>query len=82
MVEFSTFMTVDYREIKMKKGDLVEYINPLQDEIGLKFILLEEPDGGRVLAEALVDMVIRPSYVLGIDDIRIISKNDSIELAE
>lgn len=63
----------------MKKGDLVEFINPMQDEIGLKFILLEEPDKDRVLAEAMVDMVIRPSYVLRIDDIKLISTSNPIE---
>ena len=53
----------------MKKGDTVEYKSPMPDEIGIKFILLEEPDGGRVLAEAIVDFVIRPSYVLNISEI-------------
>lgn len=56
----------------MKKGDLVEYKNPLPDEKGLRLILLEEPDGGRVLAEAVVNMVIKPSYILNISEIQIV----------
>lgn len=63
----------------VKKGDLVEFRNPMQDEIGLKFVLLENPDNDRVLAEAVVDMIIRPSYVLRIDDIKLISTSYSIE---
>lgn len=56
----------------MKKDDIVEFKEPLEDEIGLKFILLEEPDGGRVLAEALVNMEIRPTYILMLTDIRLV----------
>ena len=56
----------------MKKGDLVEYKNPLPDEKGLTFILLEEPDDGRVLTEALVNMVIKPSYILNISEIQLV----------
>lgn len=59
----------------MRKGDLVEYKDPLPDEEGLKFILLEDPDGERVLAEAVVDLVIRPSYILQVSDIKMSDQN-------
>jgi len=60
----------------MIKGEIVEFTNPSEDEIGLKFILLEDPDGGRVCAEALVNMVIRPCYILRLSDIRLAAKQD------
>lgn len=62
----------------MKKGDIVEFKEPLEDEIGLTFILLEDPDGDRVLAEAVVDMEIRPTYILKLIDIRLILCEDSM----
>ena len=34
----------------MVKGDIVEFKDPQADEMGLEFILLEDPDGGGVLA--------------------------------
>lgn len=55
----------------MKKGDVVEYKQPLEGEIGIKYMLLENPDGGRVLAEAIVDMVIRPTCILLVDKIKL-----------
>ena len=58
----------------MKKNDIVEYKKPLLDEIGVKFILLEEPDGGRVLVEAIVDMEIRPTYILNVSDLKLVEE--------
>lgn len=60
----------------MTKGELVELRNPQQDEVGLRFILLEDPDSGRVLAEAVVDMAIRPSYILRVDEIKVVSSKE------
>ena len=57
----------------MVKGDIVEFTKQMEDELGLKFILLENPDGGRVLAEAVVDMAIRPSYILRVDEIKVVT---------
>lgn len=57
----------------MKKGDVVEYKDPLPDEKGLRFLLLENPDGGRVLGEAMVDMAIKPFYILEVSEIKLIS---------
>jgi hypothetical protein len=56
----------------MKKGDRVRYKEPL-DESEKKdlFILPEEPDGGRVLAEGICDLPIRPTKVLRIDEIEL-----------
>ena len=53
-----------------KKGDLVEYKQPYEDEVGIKYRLLEEPDGGRVLVEAQVPMAIKPTYRVKLDDIK------------
>ena len=41
----------------MKKGDLVKFRNVVDagDE-DIRMILLEDPDGGRVLVESVVDM--------------------------
>ena len=49
----------------------MEFKNPLPDEIGLKSILLEDVDGDKVLGEAMVDLVIRPTYNFCIEDIQL-----------
>lgn len=53
------------------KGAIVRYKRPKPDEIGLTFVLLEEPDGGQVLAEAIVPMTIRPSCILQVSEIEV-----------
>ena len=55
----------------MKKGDVVKFTNPQADEIEDRFILLENPDGDRVLAEAIVDMLIRPTYVFKTEELEL-----------
>ena len=54
----------------MKKGDIVKFRKAVDvgDE-DLRMILLEDPDGGRVLVESIVDMKIRPTYRYSVDDL-------------
>jgi len=57
-------------EAKMKKGDIVKFkkvVDP--DDEKVKMRLLEDPDGGRVLVEALVGMKLNPTYVYQIKDL-------------
>jgi hypothetical protein len=61
----------------MKKGDVVEFVDPLPEEKGLKYLLLEDPDGGRVLAEAIVEMVIRPTQILKLSEIRSVTEEQA-----
>ncbi|MBE3037538.1 MAG: hypothetical protein IMZ62_01805 [Chloroflexi bacterium] len=39
---------------------------------------VEEPDDERVLAEAIVDMAIKPSYILKISEIRLVESEINI----
>jgi len=54
----------------MKKGDVVKFRNVVDagDE-SLRMILLENPDGGRVLVESIVDMKIRPTYRYDVENL-------------
>ena len=56
----------------MKKGDIVKFKTVVDpgDET-LRMVLLEDPDGGRVLVEALVDMNLRPTNRYNIDDLEV-----------
>ena len=66
----------------MKKGDIVEFRRHFPDEEGVRYMLIEEPEGDRVLAVALLDLVIKPTYVLKIEDIKLFlsnSKNNPIQ---
>ncbi|MDD2856966.1 MAG: hypothetical protein PHU01_15730, partial [Desulfuromonadaceae bacterium] len=56
----------------MKKGDLVKFRNIVDagDE-DIRMILLEDPDGGRVLVESIVDMNIRPTHRYSVEDLEI-----------
>ncbi len=48
----------------MKKGDIVrfkKFVDPGDEKVRMR--LLENPDGGRVLVEALVGMEFNPTYV-------------------
>lgn len=56
----------------MKQGDVVKFTNPTADETDDRFILLENPDGGRVLAQAIVDLPIRPTYIFRTEELAII----------
>lgn len=54
----------------MRKGDIVKFrkvVDPGDES--LRMILLEDPDGGRVLVESLVDMKIRPTSRYNVEDI-------------
>lgn len=54
----------------MKKGDIVKFrtvVDPGDED--LRMVLLEDPDGDRVLVESLVDMSIRPTYRYLVDDL-------------
>ena len=54
----------------MKKGDLVKFneiVDPGDDEV--RMVLLEDPDGGKVLVEALVELQFNPTYVYPIKDL-------------
>jgi hypothetical protein len=56
----------------MKKGDFVKLKYPLDhNEEEERFILLEDPDGGRVLVEGVCDLSIRPTRILNIDDLEL-----------
>jgi hypothetical protein len=54
----------------MKKGDIVKFRQVVDagDE-DLRMVLLEDPDGGRVLVECIVDMKIRPTCRYNIEDL-------------
>ncbi len=54
----------------MKKGDFVKFKDPLdQNEEKERFILLEDPDRGRVLVEGVCDLAIPPTRILNIDEL-------------
>ena len=54
----------------MKKGDIVKFnqvVEPGDEKVRMR--LLEDPDGGRVLVEAMVGMELNPTYVYPIKDL-------------
>lgn len=54
----------------MKKGDIVKFretVDPGDEKVRMR--LLDNPDGGRVLVEALMGMSINPTYVYPISDL-------------
>ncbi len=59
----------------MKKGDIVKFKKAVDagDE-NLRMILLEEPDKGSVLVEAIVDMNIKPTSRHNVEDLEIYDK--------
>jgi hypothetical protein len=60
---------------EFKKGDLVRFKDPMNDnEVKERFILLEDPDGGRVLAEGVCNLPIRPSGVLRVEELELAGK--------
>lgn len=59
----------------MKKGDIVKFreaVDPGDEKVRMR--LLEDPDGGRVLVEALMEMSINPTYVYQIENLVICEK--------
>jgi hypothetical protein len=54
----------------MKKGDIVRFKKVVDSgDEKMKMRLLENPDGGRVLVEALVGMGFNPTYVYPTEDL-------------
>ena len=59
----------------MKKGDIVKFKRIVEPgDADLMMILLEDPDGGRVRVQALVDMSIQPTYIYPVDELEPIDK--------
>jgi hypothetical protein len=55
---------------ELKKGDLVRFREPLDENEKLeRFVLLEDPDGGRVLGEGVCNLPIKPTKVLRVEEI-------------
>lgn len=63
---------------QMKKGDFVKFRNAVDagDE-DLRMVLLENPDRGVVLVEAIVDMKLKPTYRYKVDDLVICDKESN-----
>jgi hypothetical protein len=61
-----------YQGIAMKQGDIVKFKEVVDsgDET-LRMVLLENPDGGRVLVAAIVDMNIKPTSRHNIEDLEV-----------
>jgi len=56
----------------MKQGDIVRFIIAIdKDDNDLRMRVIEDPDGGRVLVEALVDMRIKPTYRYNVADLQV-----------
>jgi len=54
----------------MKKGGVVKFRHPVDaDEGRIRMILLEDPDGGRVLVQDLLDMPLPPTHVYPVDSL-------------
>lgn len=64
----------------MRKGDIVKFrktVDPGDED--LRMILLEDPDGGRVLVESIVDMKIRPTYRYSIEELEICTDSGKLK---
>jgi len=56
----------------MKKGNLIKFKEPFdQREEKERFILLKDPEGGRVLAEGVCNLTVRPTRILNSDDLEL-----------
>ena len=54
----------------MKKGDIVKFKKVVDaGDKDLRMVLLEDPDGGRVLVEYIVDMNIRPTCRYNVENL-------------
>lgn len=61
----------------MKKGDIAKYREPLdEDERQERFILIEEPDGGRVLVKAVCNLPIPPTKIVRLDEIEQLAESE------
>lgn len=70
MGEIVGYLVRDVSGGNMKKGDIVKFRKAVDpgDE-NLRMILLEDPDGGRVLVESIVDLKIRPTYRYSVEEL-------------
>lgn len=56
----------------MKKGDIAMYREPLDEaERQERFVLLEEPDGGRVLVKSICNLPIPPTKIVRMNEIEL-----------
>jgi hypothetical protein len=56
----------------LKAGDIAKFRFPDdEDEARERFLLLEDPDGGRVLVECICPLMIRPTKVLRVEDLEV-----------
>ena len=56
--------------LKMIKGDVVKFkrvVDPGDEEV--KIILLDDPEKGKVLVQALIDMRIPPTYIYPVEEL-------------
>lgn len=64
----------------MKKGDVVKFGDPLDaSEAQERMILLEDPDGGRVLVQGICDLPIRPTRILNVSDLVLAEKTENLK---
>lgn len=60
----------------MKKGDVVKFKDVVDEgDADLRMVLLENPDKGFVLVEALVEMKLRPTYRYEVADLVVCEVN-------
>jgi hypothetical protein len=72
----SSIMPLRWEMDELKKGDLVKFKDPLdENEKRERFVLLEDPDGGRVLAEGVCDLLFKPTRVLKVDELSLAKLN-------
>ncbi len=56
----------------MKKGDIVKFKKVVDaGDKDLRMVLLEDPDGGRVLVENIVDMNLKPTCRYNVEDLEV-----------
>ena len=56
----------------MKKGDIVKFKKVVEEgDENLRMLLLEDPDGGRVLVVAIVDMIFKPTSRHNVEDLEV-----------
>lgn len=67
----------------MKKGDIVKFKKVVDagDET-LRMVLLENPDGGRVLVAAVVDMNIKPTSRHNVEDLELCGEITDMSMLE
>ncbi len=60
----------------MKKGDIVKFktvVDPGDDNALM--ILIEDPDGGRVLVQHLVDLPLQPTSIYPVADLEVVRES-------